>query len=289
MTFLKMNNTLRTLNVLVMLAIFSSVAVAQVQFKLTLLGDGETYMVSLIPEKTWAHPYNITSTAQVTIKVPTHSFEVEELTSLQLDVEWEDNSRSDAPIEVPGSDYISFGLSTLGTINLDYEAGVEMPLFTFKNALPCSGSIELMDNADDPFMSPNSRNANVGNSIAIFGAHGEAYTGNMENASIIDCQADFSTDFPSTDIVRQELSVYPNPAVEKIFIDMDWINGSTEGEFVVFDASGKEVKRQVAFLEDGLNIIQLQVSNLPSGIYNIELFYNGNRSPLNRFVKSPTN
>jgi len=145
MTFSKMNNTLFIKGLLTNLLILGTIymTTAQVQFKLTMLEDGETYQVSLIPERSWQHPYNITSTAQVTIKAPAGSFEVKELTSLQLDIEWQDNSRSDSPSEAPDVDYISFGLGTLGTVDFNYEAGVEMPLFQFKNALSCQGTISL--------------------------------------------------------------------------------------------------------------------------------------------------
>ena len=190
MNYSKMNNTLFIKGLLAGLFIIAFICnvSAQVQFKLVLLEEGETYQVSMIPEKSWQHPYNITSTAQVTVKVPTNSFEVRDLTSLQVGVEWQDNSRSDAPNEAPAVDYISFGLGTLGTVDFSYEAGVEVPLFQFKNALPCQGSVSLMDNSEDPFMAPNSRRANVGNSITIFGARGEAYKGNVAQYVEVPCR-----------------------------------------------------------------------------------------------------
>jgi len=46
---------------------------AQVKFKMQLLNDGTTYQVSLVPETSYRPPLNMTSTAQVTIKVPTGS------------------------------------------------------------------------------------------------------------------------------------------------------------------------------------------------------------------------
>lgn len=287
MTFSKMNNTLILKGLLTNLFVIATIfmTTAQVQFKLTMLEDGETYQVSLIPEKTWTHPYNITSTAQVTIKVPTNSFEVKDLTSLQLDIEWQDNSRSDAPAEAPDTDYISFGLASLGTVDFNYEAGVEMPLFQFKNALPCQGSVILMDNTEDPFMAPNSRSANVGNSITIFGARGEAYRGNVATFSEIPCQADFSTSIEKEEIIAEELTVYPNPAINEVFVDMSWTEGTTTGAFVILDATGKEVKRQPATLNDGFNKTQLPVETLTFGIYSIEFQFAGKSLAIDRFVR----
>lgn len=287
MTFSNLNNTLIFKGLFTSLFLFITVCVAsaQVQFKMSLLEDGETYQVSLIPEKTWAHPYNITSTAQVTIKVPTNTFEVKDLTSLQLGVDWQDNSRSDAPDEAPGMDYISFGLATLGTIDLNYEAGVEMPLFTFKNALPCQGEVGLMKNSEDPFMAPNSRRANVGNSITIFGARGEAYTGNVSDLSVIPCQSGISTSNEVVEVLMEEPTVYPNPAVNEVFVDMNWIKGTTEGDLVIMDATGKEVRRQAVTLQKGFNKIQMGVANVPFGIYSIEVQFDGQTLPIDRFVK----
>lgn len=287
MTFSKMNNTntFKGFFTLLFVMTFISFISAQVQYKLTMLEDGETYQVSLIPEKSWEHPYNITSTAQVTIKVPTNSFEVTDLVSLQLDVDWQDNSRSDAPAEAPATDYISFGLATLGTVNFNYEAGVEMPLFTFKNALPCTGSVILMDNADDPFMAPNSRRANVGNSITIFGARGEAYMGNAIDYTEVPCQAKLTTNVETNEIVFESTKVYPNPAINEVFVDLNWINGTTEGDLVIMDATGKEIQRQPVNLKDGFNKVQLGVDQLAFGIYSVEVQFDGKSVMLDRFVK----
>ena len=288
MNFTKMNNTLNFKGFLTGLFVVAlgCTTFAQVKFKLTMLPDGETYQVSMIPEKTWEHPYNITSTAQVTVKVPTNSFEVTDLTSLQLDTEWQDNSRSDAPEEAPEIDYISFGLVSLGTLKLDYKVGKEIPLFSFKNALPCQGSVALMDNTNDPFMAPNSRRANVGNSIAIFGARGDAYAGNVIESSEIPCQADLSTSIESVDKIQtEELNVYPNPALNEVFVDMSWNNGQAAGDLVIMDATGKEVKKQPVTLNDGFNKIQLNIDQLIFGIYSIEVQLDGQSIYLDRFVK----
>jgi hypothetical protein len=258
---------------------------AQIQFKLELLEDGETYMVSLVSDKTWKHPHNITSTAQVTLTVPTQAFEVKNLTSLQLGIEWSDNSRSEAPAEAPGLDYISFGLASMGTVKLNYVAGEEMPLFTFQNALPCQGEVALMNNADDPFKSPNSRSANVGNSITVFGSRGEAYMGNMENFTTVPCSSDLSTSVKEEDLISSP-KVYPNPARNELFIDMTWKDKATEGDFVIMDATGKEVKRQTISIEKGFNKVPLEVKNLSVGLYSIEVQSNGKSQAISRFVKA---
>ncbi|MEK7255235.1 MAG: Ig-like domain-containing protein, partial [Bacteroidota bacterium] len=140
----------------------------QVKFKVELLPDGITYRVSMLPEVTWNPPLNITSTAQITLKVPTGGFGVTSLASQQPGTFWSQNARYNQPFEAPAYDYISFGLTSLGTTGFSYQAGVEVPLFTFVNNGVCTGGVEIMPNGD-PFFPPNSLNANVNNQITTLG------------------------------------------------------------------------------------------------------------------------
>lgn len=146
---------------------------AQVWFKLELLPDEETYQVSMVSDTTWTFPYNLTSSAQVTIRAPhgeaPHKFFVSDLTALQIGSEWDANVYISAPEEAASWDYISFGLVSLGTDAFVFEEGGEVPLFSFKNGgQSCVDSIELMS-LDDPFMPPNSQAINTGHSIVTFG------------------------------------------------------------------------------------------------------------------------
>jgi len=289
MTMSKMNSLLFFKCSLVFLTTLVAIEIsnAQVQFKLTLLEDEETYLVSLIPEKTWVHPNNITSTAQVTIKASTRTFEVKDLKSLQPNVEWADNSRSDAPPEAPEYDYISFGLSTLGTANYVYKKGVELPLFTFKNTLSCQGTLSLMDNKKDAFAAPNSRRANVGNSITIFGARGEAYSGNMEQFSTIPCQNELSTSLEEgVEDSDQNPNIYPNPAFNEVAVDLNWNAGRIQGELIITNTTGREVRRETIWLNRGFNNFPLKIEKLPFGVYSIEMNTDGTSSLLGRFVKA---
>jgi len=255
----------------------------QVSFKLAKLADGETFCVSLIPQKSWSSPMNITSTAQVTIKVPTNSFEVENLVSMHADIAWEYNSKSTAPMESAEFDYLSFGLSSMGTKQLEYQEGVEIPLFTFKNAKICQGSIELMSN-DDPFKSPNSRRANVGNSITVFGAKGEAYVGN-HSKNVIPCQTELSLDAETSTQLETAPIVYPNPAINDVFVNLNWLEEARDGHFVIKDISGRTVGKKAVQLESGFNKVGLNVKDLSGGIFLIEFQHQEQTLLLERFVK----
>ncbi len=256
----------------------------QVQFKLDKLSDGETYQVSLVPMKTWASPMNITSTAQVTLKVPTNSFEISELVSVQPDVNWEYNSKSVSPDEAPQYDYLSIGLSSMGTKQLHYKKGVAVPLFTFKNGDICQGSIQLMS-SNDPFKTPNSKRANVGNSITVFGAKGEAFQRDF-SSKVIPCNTEVPLQVTKpAALVETKPSVYPNPAINQVFVEMQWQHVSTEGEMVILDMNGREVSKQTVNLQKGKNKMDLNVKNLPSGLFSIELRYQDQTMVLDRFVK----
>jgi hypothetical protein len=150
----------------------------QVEFKIEMLSDSLTYMVVMKPNATWNPPFNITSSAQVTIKAPTGGFDIANVTSLVATTNWSHNATYVAPNEEPTHDYFSIGLTSLGTSAFTYQAGNEVPVFTFENSGTCTGLVELME-AGDPFTPPNSQNGNVGNQITILGAgSGNAWTGN---------------------------------------------------------------------------------------------------------------
>ncbi|MFK7933276.1 MAG: hypothetical protein AB8G22_07190, partial [Saprospiraceae bacterium] len=155
-------------------------------FRIELLPDNITYQVVFLPGQTWTVPNNFTSTAQVTVRVPTGGFTATNIESLVPNTRWLNNSRFDAPSESPDVDYISFGLASLGTSAFQYQAGEELPVFTFQNDGDCLGHVELMLNAD-PFFPPNSLNGNVGNQLAVLGATSENAFSGVDSTGDADC------------------------------------------------------------------------------------------------------
>ena len=143
-------------------------------FAYVLNAENGVYTISILSDTTLAFPGNITSTAQIVIKVPTGGFTIDNLTNLISGVVFSDNSRSDAPIEAPEFDYISFGLDTRGTREITYEKGQKVPLFSFTNSGTCTdGAVTLMNNTTDPFLN-NSSNANVNQQITVSGLGSDA-------------------------------------------------------------------------------------------------------------------
>jgi len=161
---------------------------ATCSFAYLLEATDSIFTVSILSDTSFAPPFNITSTAQITLKVPTGGFEITEFTNLINGVVFSPNSRTNSPTEEPTFDYLSIGLDTRGTRNIIYEKGVKIPLFTFKNSGNCGEKpVLLMDNATDPFFPPNSENANVSQQLTISGmgsGGGELCIGSL---NITDC------------------------------------------------------------------------------------------------------
>lgn len=154
---------------------------AQVELKLLLQPDGITYTVLARPQVTWPQPVaNITYGGQVTLVVPAGAFEVENLVSNAGT--WQLTNLIESPVENPGAAYAIFKLLS-ATQALVYEAGQPVPLFSFENKNGCTGILELMNPAADPFSPPNSLNIPAGNELYIEGAAGDAYTGNYDPGS----------------------------------------------------------------------------------------------------------
>lgn len=156
---------------------------AQVAFDIELLPDC-TYQVFLVPEVTWESSQKITATAQVTIVSSTGTLEIGDLQS--INGTWSNNSNISAPVENPTMDYHTIGLTSLGTMDISYTAGVPEPLFTFSNTGNCSGEDITLISNNDPFLPPNSENANVGNKITTLGS-GNVNAWNEAPASFIPC------------------------------------------------------------------------------------------------------
>ncbi len=149
--------------------------------------DG-VFTMSILSDTSFSPPFNITSTAQITIKVPTGDFEVSNFTNLINGVVFSANSRSDSPIEAPENDYISFGLDTRGTQGIVYNKGEKIPLFTFENGGTCTEKpVLLMNNNTDPFFPPNSLNANVSQQLTVSGMGGSGAPVCISNLYITDC------------------------------------------------------------------------------------------------------
>lgn len=144
-----------------------------VQYRLGYDAGSRTYGLYM---RASATPSNSTTLAgaQVTIKAPTSAKTPFTVTNFRnLVGSWRGpGSITPVPKENPGSDYISFDLSSIS--DFGFQASVEKLIFTFQNANACLGSVALMDNSDPFNKLPNSASTNPGNHIAVFGMNNNA-------------------------------------------------------------------------------------------------------------------
>ena len=85
-------------------------------------------------------------------------------------------------------------------------------------------------------------------------------------------------DLASVDIDEENifgnLSIYPNPAVDALFIELE-SKTSSNLNIQLFDLMGREIIRTSEFTSVGVNRFRLQVENVPSGMYSLRLMLNG--------------
>lgn len=240
---------------------------AQVQYKIERIGDDNNFMVYAIADKTFSSPQNIVSTAQVTLVTPTESFQVDKIINLYFNANWRVNGKTIAPKENQKSDYIYFGLENLGTNALKFAKGEDTPLFLIQ-AKTCEGSIEIMDNDKDPFIFPNSQQINVGNTMTILGAGGDAFNGVSKRYSKAECKRT-----SSATLDPQKMRILPNitqPGVVKIeFNKSD--KDLERGKINIYDVASRLVWSQDITAQKGYNIIDADLSRLTNGAYFVVL------------------
>ncbi|MFK7809350.1 MAG: LruC domain-containing protein [Saprospiraceae bacterium] len=204
--------------ILFLLIISSGETFAQVSYSAryeNISGEGRIIKVYVKSTTTYASPSNQTATGQVTFKVPTGMIpnivskytdvNVNNLITLYDNGIWEPNARVNNPSSQPGYDFISFGLTSLGTTAIEYLADQEVPLFSFEFTGPCNGELELIDNANDAFV--NNGVSSPENAISVLGAGGSAFSGlysiNMnpceEGKEIAYYKINFECDAPEDD------------------------------------------------------------------------------------------
>ena len=203
---------------------------------ISVLEDHTTFIVSIIPNQTIARPKNITNTGQITLKAPTGSFNISEVQSLTGI--WQLNTVIKQPIEAPAFDYLVFNLVT-HIPNPNYQAGVDLPLFSFKNEHGCIGNIALIDNFNDAFWPPNSLDANIGNQLTIlqYGID-NAYEKNNPLQASIDCPSTLAVellvDNPKCAEENAALKIVLQDAALPFYYELKLANGQIIKDSLLF-------------------------------------------------------
>jgi len=243
---------------------------AQVQFRLDYEKTSNKYVVSLVPQATYKMPGNLTGASQVTVKAPTGLFFPKEVTGLYPGIEWDYNSRSNAPVEAPDFDYISFALRNSGLLHLPYVEGIAIPVLSFKNEFGCSAPIQLINNQDDPFMPPNSEMANVGQSIAVYRYGHNAYGGIHNKHGVADCQESYTHTHDSDELISK-FDLYPIPAEHEIFLEFEWNYPSEKVSAEIVDVLGRRMSVKSIELISGQNLHAFRIQQLAAGSYFLKL------------------
>jgi Secretion system C-terminal sorting domain len=254
------------------IALFSTMATAQVKYKLTRMADNATYMVSLVPDATWTFPQNITTTAQVSLRVPkTAHFIAGRITSLVTDTKWLDNSYLETPEGDANNNYVLFSLQSMGTKALTFDNGRELPLFSFQNiGTTCFGTIELVDNNTEVTKAVVAKGFNVGQHIATLGSNGEAFTGLVEGGKV-NCQGITS----AQDLDNNPLSitnVYPTPASTDV--NVEWKLADTKMsnlDLIITNALGETIYTQPLTPSKGFEKRTIDVRAYSEGMYFLRL------------------
>lgn len=288
----------RILKALIILVISTATLPAQVKFLLDYNAMTAEYTVSMMPERTWYAPKNLTATGQVTLKATTQQFFVKDIKSYVEGTEWIDGGRVDSPNESPKYDYVFFNLRTLGLVEMPYRAFKQTKLFSFTIEANCAREVMLVSNTEDVFLPPNSRSVNIGNSLGALGANGEAYIGNVSDLPIFCPYANppkqetiiAANNSPiqitksAIELIDEKL-LYPNPTINEVNVQFTWKGQIGQKDILVYNEAGELVRLFKEDLQQGSNNFTLDVSKLGNGIYDFLLVDKEENLSLGKVIK----
>lgn len=281
---------------LIILIISQSSLPAQVKFLLDYNARTSEYTVSMMPERTWTSPNNKTATGQVTLKATTGQFVVKDIVSHVEDTDWVVSGKVTTPVESPKYDYHFFRLRTPGLTEMPYRAFRPTKLFTFVLEANCAREVMLVSNKEDAFLPPNSRSVNIGNSLGVLGANGEAYIGNISDMPIFCPYADPpKTDSDSgnkviaktplvTPLIDKTL-LYPNPTANEVQVTLNWLGTKGKKEIIAYNTAGELVRFFQQDFQTGSNTFLLDISDFDNGIYNFQVVDDQQSLTLGKVIK----
>ena len=248
----------------------------QVKFKLTRQLDRQTYVVSMISEKTYEGTDNITGTAQVTLKIGSfNNFVFRDLSSLQPETIWVNNATVSKHELSPEFMYLSFGMQTMAHNQFKYIKDKEIPLFSFKNVGDSKVTVSLLNNEEDIMAkSVQKTKYNIKNYISILGhGPGNAYLANVEPVPMSPQE--------SMNTYLQIKNIYPNPITTNNKVVVSWENQLEDAEnieklaLLIFDNTGLEKMRIDASTNYGLQSQEISLNNYKAGPYFFKLERDG--------------
>ena len=266
-----------------LLLLLASGLQAQVNFSLSLLPDQETYLVSLVSDKDIPAPMNMASNVQIVLKIPADEpFLAGNIKSQIPGVDWIDNAFAKQSDESEDYGLCAFVMTQSVTKAISFEAGVETPLFTFKNVESgCVGALSLPENQDVEVNQALGRGFNFTQNITLLATRGNAYSGVINK--VADCNA-LSTSVEE-ELLAKDLKAYPVPAKDQLTIEWFNPNNSESMELQVLGANGQLLQKMEVDPKSGAQKIELAIENYPTGLYNFMLKNDSGDYQQYKFIK----
>jgi hypothetical protein len=255
---------------------------AQVRFNLSLMPDQQTYLVSMLPDATWQMPENIVGGAQICLQMPAGKpFLAGQIKSLIPGTTWIDNAYFEKATATADFQYVCFSLSEMGTKAIPFSAGVETPLFSFKNLEPgCIGVLELVENNDPVTKAVVAKDrVNITQNMTVLGAGGNAYAGLLNGR--VDCALISTTEEHP---IVSKLRVFPVPATD--VLQVAWENSETSkiSKLLVNDMLGRQMALENTSAVAGEQQLRLDVASYPTGLYLASLVNQAGERQSFRFI-----
>ncbi len=235
---------------------------AQVSLGLSLLEDGETFVVSLISQAEWPVPFNAVGAAQIVLRTEADaSFTATEVTSLIPGTTWSDNVYLDDLSGTSEYRFVCFTLNEKGTRNIPFIAGEETPLFSFKNAGgACPGELHLVNNQDSYVQEVIlADQVNITQNLAVLGARGNAFEG--IHTQPVSC----TTVAVKNPVSLQRFTAFPNPVHDKLTLGWSLSGEAYINQLHVTTLSGKSVATFP--VDNRVTEFTFSVEQWPSGVY----------------------
>lgn len=243
---------------------------AQAKFSLSLMPDQRTYLVSMMPEKTWSAPQNTVASIQVVLRLQAGKpFLAGQISSLIPGVTWTDNAYVESPSAAGDQQFVCFVMNERSTNKIPFTAGVETPLFTFVNLEPdCVGRVELVENDQADVREVVQRDRiNITQNVTVLGARGNAFSGVLNKSA--DCTVLGISD-PASALV-DNLRVFPVPAANMLNIAWENIAGNGPDKLLVTNMLGDVMSLENTSELVGEHRMQLNISTYPTGLYTAVL------------------
>lgn len=262
--------------------LFGSAVEAQVKFRLSLMPDGQAYLVSMYAERTWSAPLNAVGSAQVVVQIPAGiPFQAGTLTSYVPGVTWTDNAYVDDLTGTNDFRFVCFSLNERGTRQIPLQAGLEIPLFSFVNAQgACLNGARLVEAGDPVAQAVIAQDrVNITQNFTVLGVRGNAFVGTLGDG--IEC---LNTTSAAEQPLVNNLKVFPNPTSHRLFISWETAGERDVEKLLITDFLGQQMlARKVPPGAGGRNI-ELDVSGFPAGLYTICLVGGADKKQFFHFV-----